>query len=194
MSETVVRERLRRDIDTTGYYPGLIADALDTALGGESVRAYVVHHETTFDVDELRRHMTVLVLTPARLLVSHTDEHAANETYPTPFATTSTEAVRLDQVQSVVVTRVVTNPAEHRPGGSVSEVVLTIGWGAVSRIDLEPATCGDPSCDADHGFTGTAANDDMSVRLSEAADGPRVVQQALRFAEALSEATGQALR
>ena len=94
----------------------------------------------------------------------------------------------------MVVTRVVTNPASHRPGGAVRGAMLTIGWGAVSRIDLEPATCGDPACDADHGYTGTASNDDLALRVSEAADGAHVVAQALAFAEALSAATGHGLR
>jgi len=67
--------------------------------------------------------------------------------------------------------------------------VRTIGWGAVSRIDLEPASCGDPSCDADHGYTGTASNDDLALRVSEAADGAEVVAQTLTFAASLSEAT-----
>ncbi len=108
-------------------------------------------------------------------MVSHTDEHPADTTYPVPYATTSTEAVRLEQVDSVVVTRIVTNPAEHRAGGPAQEVMLTIGWGAVSRIDLEPATCGDPNCEADHGYTGTSSNDDLALRVSEAADGARVI-------------------
>ncbi len=58
------------------------------------------------------------------------------------------------------------------------------------RLELEPATCGDPQCDADHGFSGTAASDDLSLRFSAAADGPDAVQRALDFAEALSKATG----
>lgn len=194
MTEAALLHRLQRDIDQTGYYPDLVADAMATALGGEPLRAYLVQHEATFDNEELRRHMTVLALTPTRLLVSHTDEHPADGTYNEPYATTSTEAVRLRHVQSVVVTRVVTNPAKHRPGGAAREAMLTIGWGAVSRIDLEPATCGDPSCDADHGYTGASSNDDLSLRVSEAADGAGIVAQALQFAEALSEATGHGLR
>ena len=194
MSDAALLRRLRQDIDQTGYYPDLVADAMATALGGESVQAYLVQHEATFDNDELRRHMTVLALTPTRLLVSHTDEHPPDAAYSQPYATTSTEAVRLHLVQSVVVTRVVTNPAEHNPGGAAQEVMLTIGWGAVSRIDLEPATCGDPSCEADHGYTGTASNDDLSLRVSAAADGANIVAQALQFAGALSEATGHGLR
>ena len=64
----------------------------------------------------------------------------------------------------------------------------------MSRIDLEPATCGDPQCEADHGFTGTSSNDDLSVRVSEVADGADVVAQALLFSAALSHATAARLR
>jgi hypothetical protein len=182
---------LRADIERSGYYPALVADSLSTALAGEELEAYVVHHEATFDHDELRRHVTVLALTPTRLIVGHTDEHSADETCPSPYATASTEAVRIERVDSVVVTRVATEAASHREGAPVREVVLTIGWGAVSRIDLEPATCGDPECEADHGYTGTASNDDLSMRVSETADGAEIVQRVLDFAAHLSEATGR---
>lgn len=193
MTDAAMTLRLRSDIERSGYYPDLVADALDTALAGEVLRSYVVHHEATFDRDELRRHVTVLALTPTRLIVGHTDEHPADDTCPTPYATASTEAVRLEKVDSVVVTRVVAEPARHRPGGPSREVVLTIGWGAVSRIDLEPAGCSDPECEADHGYTGTASNDDLSLRVSETADGADVVSQTLAFAAALSEATAARL-
>jgi hypothetical protein len=194
MSEAALDEQLRSDIQRSGYYPDLVSDALSTALAGETLAAYVVHHEATFERDELRRHVTVLALTPTRLIVGHTDEHPVDESHPTATATASTEAVRIERVDSVVVTRVVGEPARHQPGGAASEVVLTIGWGAVSRIDLEPATCGDPSCEADHGYTGTSSNDDLSLRVSEVADGAEVVEQALAFAAALSHATAARLR
>lgn len=181
--------RLRADIERSGYYPELVSDTLDTALANEAVVSYVVHHEATFDHDELRRHVTVLALTPTRLIVGHTDEHPPDETSPTPYASASTEAVRLERIDSVVVTRVAADAAAHRRGTPVREAVLTIGWGAVSRIDLEPASCGDPHCEADHGYTGTASNDDLALRVSEAADGSDVVVQVLNFAAALSQAT-----
>jgi len=187
--DATLAPRLRADIERSGYYPELVSDTLDTALAGESVLAYVVHHEATFDHDELRRHVTVLALTPSRLIVGHTDEHPPDETSPQSYATASTEAVRIERIDSVVVTRVAADAAKHRRGAPVREVVLTIGWGAVSRIDLEPASCGDPSCDADHGYTGTASNDDLALRGSEAADGAEVVAQTLTFAASLSEAT-----
>lgn len=185
---------LQSAIEKTGYYPALVIDALDTALAGEELVSYLVQHETTFDRDQLHRHMTVLALTPTRLIVSHTDEHAPDETSPVPYATASTEAVRLQKVDSVVVTRIVSSPEQHVKGGPLRELMLTIGWGAVSRIDLEPATCGDPSCEADHGYSGTSSNDDLTVRISEAADGLDVMVRAAAFAEALSEVTAARLR
>lgn len=191
---TALTARLRSDIERSGYYPALVSDALDTAMAGEELVSYVVHHEATFDHDELRRHVTVLALTPTRLIVGHTDEHPADPTTGVAYATASTEAVRLEKVDSVVVTRVVSNPAGHQRGGPVAEVVLTIGWGAVNRIDVEPATCGDPSCEAEHGYTGTSSNDDLSLRVAQVADGSDVVAQTLEFSAALSEATAARLR
>lgn len=179
--------RLRAAVEKTGYYPSLVLDSLRLALGSEEVVSFLVHHEATFDHEELRRHITVLVLSPSRLIVSHIDEHPPDEESPVAHASSSTEAVRIDRIGSVVVTRVIPAPETYRPGVTPPvEVVITLGWGAVSRIDLEPARCPDPTCEADHGYTGTSANDDYTVRVSTAADGADVVSQALAFAEALS--------
>ena len=180
---------LRSAIERSGYYPTLVIEAVESAVGTEPVSAFLVHQETTFDANEVRRHVTVLVLTGSRFIVSHTDEQGADDTSPVPYTTTSTESVRIDRISSVVVSRVVANPETYVRGTLPREVVLTIGWGAVSRIDLEPAACGDPNCEADHGYTGSATADDLSLRVSEAGDGPETVAQALSFAHALSEAT-----
>jgi hypothetical protein len=102
--------------------------------------------------------------------------------------------VRLSRISSVVVSRVVADPESYRPGTPPHEVVLTVGWGALSRIDMEPASCGDPNCEADHGYTGSTTADDLSLRISEAGDGPETVQQTLRFAQSLSEATAVSAR
>jgi hypothetical protein len=134
---------LRAAIEHAGYYPELVADAVDAAVAGEPVEAFVVHQETTFDTEEVRRHITVLVLTPSRLVIGHADDHPADSVTPAPYVTASTEAVPVSAVRSVVVNRVVTEPMRYR-GGVPQEVTVTIGWGAVSRLDLEPATCGEP--------------------------------------------------
>ncbi len=180
---------LRAAIERSGYYPALVAEAVEGAVGGEPVVAFLVHQETTFDSNEVRRHVTVLVLTATRFIVSHTDEQAADDSSATPYATTSTESVKLNRISSVVLSRVVANPESYAPGMLPREVVLTIGWGAVSRLDLEPASCGDPNCEAHHCYTGSSTADDLSLRVSEAGDGPDSVRQTLAFAQALSEAT-----
>jgi hypothetical protein len=188
MSErvTVLGDGLRIAIERAGYYPELVSETVEGALGGEPVESWLVHHEATFDRDELRRHVTVLVLTGTRLVVGHTDDHPADEGSPVPYAITSTEAVPLDRINSVVVSRTLAEPATYRRGSAPRDVVLTVGWGVVSRLDLEPATCGDPECEADHGYTGSATADDLSVRVSAEGDGADAVQQALTFAGALS--------
>lgn len=178
---------LRRAIDRTGYYPEVVADAVEGAVAGEPVLSFYVHHEPTFDNDEVRRHQSVVVLTPSRLILAHTDEHAGDDLLPEPYTSTSTEAVSLTSVKSVVVTRMTANPTKGpRPP---AEAVMTIGWGGVARVDLEPAGCSDPECDADHGYTGVLASDDFSLRVSAAADGGDAVAGLLSFAASLSART-----
>lgn len=185
---------LRTAIEQSGYYPEVVADAVGSALAGESCVSFLVHHEPTIDErDEVRRHVTVLVLTPTRLILAHTDEHPPDDLMPAPYTSTSTEAVALTAVRSVMVNRIVANPASYAGGGDTRlgchEAVLTIGWGAVGRIDIEPAGCSDPECEADHGYTGVIASDDFSIRVSAAADGSDAVAHVLDFAEALSAST-----
>lgn len=184
------RMALRAAIDRTGYYPEVVADGVLAAVAGEEIAAFFVHHEPTFEQEEVRRHLSVLVLTPSRLILTHTDEHAGDDLLPEPYTSTSTEAVRIDSVRSVVVTRMIANPASGR--GTAAEAVMTIGWGGVSRLDLEPAGCSDPECEADHGYTGVMASDDFSLRVSAAADGVDAVERLLAFAESLSARTHRA--
>jgi hypothetical protein len=178
-------------IEQNGYYPAVVREGVLAAVARERVVSFLVHHEPTIDRDEVRRHITVVVLTPTRLILCHTDEHAPDDLLPQPYTSTSTEAIKLDQVRSVVVNRMVANPAEitSTPVPAPAEAVLTIGWGGVNRVDLEPATCSDPQCEADHGYTGVIASDDFSLRLSSAADGQVAVDRLLVFAETLSAST-----
>jgi len=179
---------LRLQVEHAGYYPALVCDVLDVALAGEEVRSHLVYPETTFDRDEVRRHVTVLVLTPTRLVVAHADDHEPDALSPEPYASASTEAVALRQVRSVVLTHAVTRPEEHRSGTTPRELTLTIGWGSLNRIDLEPAGCSDPDCEADHGYTGTAALEDITLRISADAEGSDAVRAAVSFARAVSAA------
>jgi hypothetical protein len=176
------------DVERAGYYPALVVDAVDEAVSGGEVQAHLVHLETTFD-REVRRHVTVFALTRTRLVVAHADDHEADELSTEAYASASTEAVPLHLVRSVVLTHAVSHPERHRVGATPRELSLTVGWGALTRVDLEPAGCADPECEADHGYTGTLAADDITVRLSSAAEGADAVRAAADFARALSSAT-----
>ena len=195
---------LTKDIERAGYYPALVADVVESAVAGGEVVSHLVHQETTFDHDTVRRHITVLALTPTRLVVAHADDHAgeddpdeAEDTDPqsvaataTATATATSECVPLSAVRGVMLTHVVASPATYTPGSLGRELTLTLGWGAVSRIDMIPATCGDPNCEADHGYEGTVTTDDIGLRISADADGGPALAQAIIFARALSAAIG----
>ena len=97
-------------------------------------------------------------------------------------AASTTEVVSLDAFTSVSLTRIVSHPEKFGTHGSrVEEAWLAVGWGTMRRADLEPAGCGDPSCDADHGYTGTLTADDLTVRMSAAADGVENVAKLVGF-------------
>ncbi|MGO4342844.1 DUF5998 family protein [Pedococcus sp. 2YAF34] len=181
---------LTRAIEQAGYYPSLVGDVVQAALGGDEVVSHLVHQETTFDHDAVRRHITVLALTGSRLVIAHADDHTDERPGHEDVATATTESVPLSAVRGVMVTHVVARPQEYQPGSLGREITLTLGWGAVSRIDLVPASCADPDCDADHGYEGSVASDDISLRISADAEGETALQQALDFAQALSTSIG----
>ncbi len=182
---------LTEEIRGCGYFPELIAESIAQACGAEPVQGFLVHHEATFNHDEIQRHLSVLALTPTRLIVGHTDENAAPG--EPAQALTTVESVPLRSVKSVSLSQVVTNPEAYGSGGAVvAEAWLTLAWGMVRRIELEPAQCGDPHCEADHGYTGDLAGDDFTVRISAAADGENKVRELISFAAALQAVTGAA--
>lgn len=190
-------DALRRDIDAAGYYPALVGDVVETAVADETVRHHLVHLETTFDAEHLHRHVTVLVLTDHKLVIAHADDHvddAPTRHHGRNAVTATSETIALAFVRGVMLTHVVANPEQYVPGTLGREITLTIGWGTISRIDLLPATCGDPSCDADHGYDGTITNDDISLRISAEAEGESLLRQATSFAAALSSVIGSPTR
>ncbi|AZI57566.1 phosphodiesterase [Nakamurella antarctica] len=200
MNETFTLPReLTKRIDAAGYYPAFVADVLDIAVAGEQVTDFLVHGETTFDSESIRRHLSVLVLTPTRLVFVHADDHGDDlnpgDDMPVPapaaHGVATSEAVPLDSVRTVMLTHVVADPAKYRSGGLGREMTLTIGWGGVARVDLEAASCPDPNCDADHGYTGTLTGDDLAIRISADAEGTGAVADALRFTRSLSAATAR---
>lgn len=187
MSRSDSASALAKDLRRGGYFPDLIASVLDLAIAGEQVVAHLLQPETTFDEAGIRRHLTAVILTPSRLIVAHVDDHVVDAL---PTAMASTEAVPLSELRSIVVTHGISNP-ENVPAMRLRDLTITLGWGAVQRLDLEPAGCADPQCEADHGFAGTATSDDLVLRVSADAEGDDAVRAALAFARALSAATAR---
>jgi hypothetical protein len=124
-------------------------------------------------------------------VVAHVDDHPADSEHPSASAAATTEAVPLSELRSVALTHVIASPEQHRPGTAAAELTLAVGWGAVSRVDLEPAGCADPACEADHGLTGTLTPDDVVVRVSAVAEGEGAVRDAVAFAKRLSAASAR---
>ena len=121
---------LTKDIERAGYYPALVADVVESAVAGDDVVSHLVHQETTFDHDSVRRHITVLALTPTRLVVAHADDHSIeddavepDDLAPKATVTATSECVPLSAVRGVMLTHVVASPATYVP---VSYTHLTL--------------------------------------------------------------------
>lgn len=183
-------EELTTEIERAGYHPAIVADVIKAAIGTEVPGIHLVHQETTFDQNVIRRHVTVLVVTATRLVIVHADDHD-DPMGRDSVATATSESIPLTAIRGVMLTHVVPNPGQYTPGSLGREVTLTIGWGTVSRIDLLPAACSDPNCEADHGYDGTITADDIALRISAEADGPDALARAMHFARGLSTLVGR---
>jgi hypothetical protein len=184
----VLPDELRAEIQSCGYFPAFIIDAIGRAVAGEGVLGALVHHEATFNQDAVGRHLSVLVLTSTRLLIGHTDEGAIPG--EAPHAITSVESISLGRIKAAAVSELVSDPQSYDPQLTCpNEAWLSISWGTMNRVDLEPASCGDPNCEADHGYFGSVSSDDLTVRMSVAADGADKVRQLLAFGTLLQLAT-----
>ncbi|MCA4132723.1 DUF5998 family protein [Arthrobacter sp. M4] len=178
-------QSLDQALERAGFYPRLVGDVVDDALDGRDCLAHLVHLETHFDRAEVRRHITVLVLTDDMLVITHVDDQQLDEAGQQIVAQISTESVPVAQIRSVVLSYMYAQPQNYKPTDPVREVTLSIAWSGGQRIDIGPASCGDPQCEADHGYTGTIAQEDIVLRISSEADGLQAVQDAKYFARAL---------
>src|SRR5699024_2490777 len=119
-------DALTADIEHAGYYPALVADVVKAALGTEEVFSHLVHQETTFDQDAVRRHITVFVRTGTRLVIAHADDFAdpAGSTGAREVATATTECIPLSAVRGVMLTHVAADPSSYVPGSLGREMTL----------------------------------------------------------------------
>ena len=179
------RRSLDASMERAGFYPTLLADVVHDALDGREPLSHLIHLETHFERTEVHRHITVLVLTEDMLVITHVDDQQLDEAGEQMMAQVSTESVPVTQIRSVVLGYMYAQPQNYKPSDPVREMTLAIAWSGGQRLDMGPAGCADPQCEADHGYTGTIAQEDIVLRVSSEADGAQAVQNAKAFARAL---------
>ncbi|HEX2247317.1 MAG TPA: DUF5998 family protein [Arthrobacter sp.] len=184
-SSTTERRSLDEDLNRAGFYPVMVADVVHDALDEREPLSHVVHLETHFDRNEVHRHITVLVLTEDMLVITHVDDQQLDEAGQQMVAQISTESVPVSQIRSVVLSYIYAQPQDYKPSDQARELTLAIAWSGGQRLDMGPAGCADPQCDADHGYTGNIVQEDIVLRVSAEADGAQAVQNAKSFARAL---------
>ena len=155
------RKDLRAEIDACGYFPELVEDAMMIALADEELLDFVVHHEPTFNRDEIHRHVTVLALTRTRLVIGHTDDQPAEPPASGIYAASSTESVALSKINTVALTRVVTRArgVPGRLGGCLRDLAVGgLGSGTPNRSragDLQLIRSARPIMDIPGPLSGT---------------------------------------
>ncbi len=185
---------LASDLQAAGYYPQLTGSMLIEALFGEDILAHYVHMDTHVDLDAIHRHVTAFLVTPTRLLLAHVDDEPDAVPGHRPRGVTSTEDIPLERLRTVLISRTYEDPAEYRSSDRPVEVAITLGWGAVRRIETFPETCGDPDCDGDHGYSGSLFSEDVTLRVSAQAEGQGAVDRAEDFVLQLRRAVFAARR
>ena len=180
--------RLIQDIEKAGFYPQLVADVVKDSLDGRRPVSHLVQLETHFTNTELHRHITALVLAEDVLHITHVDDQSFDENGADTVARVSTETVPISQIRSVTLSYAYHQPQNYHPGTPIMELNLAVSWTGTQQLELYPAMCEDPECQADHGYTGTAASEDVMMRISSEADGRDAVEGAREFARTLRRA------
>ncbi|GAA2949669.1 DUF5998 family protein [Glutamicibacter bergerei] len=186
---TTAGAELQHDLVRAGFYPQMVQDVLAEAMMSQPVLDHYVHLETHFDHNEVHRHITVMVLSEKVLYIIHVDDQQLDDHGKDVMAQVSTEMIALHRIASVATNYVYHQPQHYRTGDEVRELTFGMSWNGTRRIDLEPASCADPQCDADHGLSGTAQPEDLVIRVSAEADGQRAVNKAREFAVRLRHET-----
>ena len=186
---TPEREQPVADIKHAGFYPDLVLEVVDDALAGMNPDAHFVQHETHFSRDDFHRHITVMVLCGEHVIFAHLDDQHLEGDAQGTVAHVSVEAVHLSALNGVTISYGFSQPQAYNPGNTApAEISFQIAWTGSLHMELAPAGCQDPQCNADHGFTGDARREDIAVRVSATAEGPESVQRAPDFARALHRA------
>lgn len=184
---------LKAAIDRGGFYPSLVHHTVTEALDGREAQHQIVHVDTHFDMEEVHRHITVLVLAEDVVVVAHLDDHDAEDDDSRGsgeiVARISTEVVPVARIRSLILSEVHRQPEQFRPDRGLAEVTLNLNWTGSARFDSMPADCGNPDCMADHGDTGSLVPEDITLRIAATAEGDSAVEEARSFVRALRRAS-----
>ncbi|MDR1118039.1 MAG: DUF5998 family protein [Bifidobacteriaceae bacterium] len=180
-------KELRKQLQAVGYFPAILGDVIDLALAGQAPVAFYVHPDVAFGPGTIGRHLSVLALTPSRLIVIHADDHSEDEYGPAAVAV-STEAVRLKEIKSVAVSQIFDQPDSYQGGVPPRVIQLAVSWGGAHTVETEPAGCADPDCELDHGYSGAIASEDVSVAVTASLLGDEAAVRLSEFARRLSAA------
>lgn len=168
-------------IERSGFYPRVVERALRRALGDGEPLATLCQVDTGFDRGSVFRHLTVVSLTGDAIVQLHVDEMDVNS------ANIATAVHRARDIAGYSTMEVFTDP-ENAQG--LSEMTIALDLKGARRLELEPARCDDANCVADHGLTGSLYPDDMTFRISAAADGQDALDEALAFVDCLAKLMG----
>ena len=188
-------EQLIEEIKVAGFYPDLVLEVVDEALVGLTPDAHFVQHETHFTRNDFHRHITVMLLCGEFLIFAHLDDQRLDGEEQGTVAHVSIEALPLSDLNAVTISYGFSEPQTYRTGETTpAEISFQIAWTGSMHMEIAPATCQDPNCNANHGYSGDARREDIIVRVSATADGPESVLHAQHFARALHRARLNARR
>ena len=184
---TALPADLLTELETAGYFPRRrLPRACSVRCTARVPWRTSIRPETTFDGPEVRRHLTVLVLTATHLLVTHLDDDPADALNPSQVVST-TERVRLRGSSSTGLSQVFDTDGSRSPGRE-AEITLGITWnGSHAWISSVPSAR-TPTARSTMDTRARIAPSDLALRVSALADGDDAVDAALRFHAELVDA------
>lgn len=145
------------------------------------IRTYFIRPETVFDRDSVFDATAIFLLTDSHLIVVLSD--VTYEFVPVGEFVTTTQVIPLKEIHDyqVIRRRVLDGPES----GAIASVQMRLRWGANRTLDIRPASCDDPTCEAEHGFIGMSAGEDGDVLLDATLD-DKTFAEGLAFIDELA--------
>lgn len=164
----------------------VLADLAAAVKDIQPITGYFIRPETVFDRDSVFDSVSVFVLTPRFLAIIVTD--VTYELSPAGDFVTTTQIVNLDRIADFQVIR--RRVLEGPQAGSISTVHMRLRWGNGWGADIRPASCDDPTCEADHGYIAMGQGDDGEIVLDSTLS-PEIFARGVEFIDQLSAALVQ---